>query len=267
MFRLTFRGDPNQLRLQLYGPAGLRRFVRSNLAATYMQLGGKYAAHELLRAGDVPTPCSPGDLHENEVPGRDIFAAEDGTWPAVDSTVDGWRIAAGPLAHRVPSLGYVFNEPPEPVLSQEYTENIHATPFDLLPLDPQTAKPMSSGKVIGLLIQSGQPVALRDGTLVQPPPLALGRKVAILGDTCDASGMIQLAHGADVVVHEATNAPIQRKDGPPQLEEVIREKAISRGHSTPAMAGEFAREIGAKRLVMNHFSSAYVLIRLFRECG
>lgn len=33
--------------------------------------------------------------------------------------------------------------------------------------------------------------------------------------------------------------------------------ARKHGHSTPALAGEFAKRIGAQRLVLNHFSPRY----------
>ena len=39
----------------------------------------------------------------------------------------------------------------------------------------------------------------------------------------------------------------------------VREKAVGRGHSTPDEVGEFARDIRARRVVVNHFSSMYVL--------
>jgi ribonuclease Z len=35
----------------------------------------------------------------------------------------------------------------------------------------------------------------------------------------------------------------------------VREKAVGRGHSTPDEVGEFARDIRARRVVVNHFSS------------
>jgi ribonuclease Z len=38
----------------------------------------------------------------------------------------------------------------------------------------------------------------------------------------------------------------------------VRAKAVGRGHSTPDEVGEFARDIRAKRVVVNHFSSMYV---------
>ena len=39
--------------------------------------------------------------------------------------------------------------------------------------------------------------------------------------------------------------------------ESVEARAKSRGHSTPQMAGKFARRVNAKKLVLNHFSSRY----------
>lgn len=52
-------------------------------------------------------------------------------------------------------------------------------------------------------------------------PRRCGRKVVILGDTCNSSAMIPIANGADVLVHEATN------------ENSHEEKCRENGHSTP----------------------------------
>lgn len=54
-------------------------------------------------------------------------------------------------------------------------------------------------------------------------PRRPGRRVVILGDTCDSSDMIPIARGADLVVHEATN------------ENAHEVKCQENGHSTPSM--------------------------------
>jgi ribonuclease Z len=37
----------------------------------------------------------------------------------------------------------------------------------------------------------------------------------------------------------------------------VTRDAMIHGHSTPGMAGQFSRKVGAKRLIMNHFSARY----------
>jgi ribonuclease Z len=83
-----------------------------------------------------------------------------------------------------------------------------------------------------------------------------GRKIVICGDTADSRAIAGLAQGADVLIHEATNAFLSGIDKDTSKEEVSKDARIH-GHSTPTIAGNFAKEIGAKRLVLNHFSSRY----------
>lgn len=65
--------------------------------------------------------------------------------------------------------------------------------------------------------------------------------------------------GADLLIHEATNAFFPEATIPRfktywQLEK----DSIIHGHSTPQMAGKFASAIRAKRLILNHFSPRYL---------
>lgn len=64
--------------------------------------------------------------------------------------------------------------------------------------------------------------------------------VAISGDTSPCQGMIDLAHGADVLIHDTAF-----------LEEIIEDRQMW-SHSGPAGAGRVAREAGVKKLVLTH---------------
>lgn len=90
------------------------------------------------------------------------------------------------------------------------------------------------------------------------------RKLAILGDTHDPSNIIPLclSPSPSLLIHEATDAHIPRHIDPKarRSAELVSEKALSRGHSTPAMAGRFAKKIGAERLVLNHIGGRYVFV-------
>ena len=131
-------------------------------------------------------------------------------------------------------------------------------------MDPKLYVPhiKRTGAPMSLLaqLQRGESVTLPDGTTLTGPARRPGRKIAILGDTYDPSPIAPIATDVDLLIHEATNAHLPGVDPATKAEdtyESVEARAKSRGHSTPQMAGAFAKSIGAKRLVLNHFSSRY----------
>lgn len=192
-------------RVHVYGPAGIRAFIRNIFTMTASASAERYAVHELLRPGDPRTSCDTSVLHESEAPGSDIPPGEDGLWRDIvraRGTYGDVVVDVAPIAHRVPSFGYVFSE--------------------------------------------------------SAPPL---RKIVILGDTSDPTPIIQLCSNPppSVLVHEATDAHI-----PPAIDrkqkrepDVVLARTLARGHSIPAMAGAFARVVGAERLVLNHIGGRF----------
>ena len=77
-----------------------------------------------------------------------------------------------------------------------------------------------------------------------------------MGDTCSGEHIAALARGADVLIHEATNAFHPWNNEQTNYNSVERD-TFQHGHSTPQMAGRFSRRIGAKKLILTHFSSRY----------
>ena len=65
-----------------------------------------------------------------------------------------------------------------------------------------------------------------------------------------------LAQNCDVLVHEATNAYLPGIDKDTDLRSVTRD-AVIHGHSTPELAGLFAKKVNTKILLLNHFSARY----------
>jgi ribonuclease Z len=148
--------------------------------------------------------------------------------------------------HSVPCVGYVVHEAPRPG---------KIDPKKYIPDLERTKTPMS---ILGH-IQQGESVELSDGTVLHAPPRRPGRKVVILGDTRDPSSIVPLALDADLLVHEATNAHLPDVDRASSDDtfQSVQARTQSRGHSTPQMAGAFAKRIGAKQLILNHFSARY----------
>jgi ribonuclease Z len=106
------RGTPP--RVNLYGPAGLRTFLRTTLSLTRIQTADRYAVHELVTPTDPRTPCDNAALHDHEEPGRDVLCDEDGYWRnfAEGRSFRGSvNVCAGPLVHRDPCIGFIIHEP------------------------------------------------------------------------------------------------------------------------------------------------------------
>ncbi|KAF7295133.1 Protein kinase domain-containing protein [Mycena indigotica] len=182
-----------QPKIEIFGPAGLRFFVRSILKMTLTRTLDKYVVHELLRADDTPTTY--GFWRE----------LTRGHGPSVlgDIIVD-----AGPILHRDPCLGYTFTE--------------------------------------------------EDG---------LRRQIVVLGDTYDASAIIPLCRSPSLVIHEATDGHIPHEIQPSnkRTPETVQMTSLARGHSIPANAGQFAKAVGAERLVLNHIGGRFPVPRHDRD--
>ncbi|KAK0453467.1 beta-lactamase-like protein [Armillaria borealis] len=233
--------------LEIYGPLGTRAYVRNGLAYTHSLLGRPYVVHELR----LPSDPVDGDFTSmpsltSESPAGQNIQQTNGVWLNIysDSVLS---VSAAPILHSAPCVGYVVTEAKVPgkVDPKKYIPDLKRT---------------NTSMSVMRQLQLGQSVQLSDGTILHGPPPKDGRKIVILGDTYDPSQITEIAREADLLIHEATNAHLPGIDEDTKDTDTygtVEARAISRGHSTPQMAGKFAKKIGARRLVLNHFSSRY----------
>ncbi|TDL22426.1 hypothetical protein BD410DRAFT_723115 [Rickenella mellea] len=205
--------------VELYGPAGLRTFVRSILTMTSTSLTERYAVHELLSPTDTPTSCTLSDLHEGETPGRDIVCDEDGLWRGF-LDAGHVQVDAAPIFHRAPCLGYIFRSYP----TRSY-------PTRSYPTHPSPS-PSPERKIV-ILGDTSDPSACL--------PLA-----------SDATLLVHEA--TDTHIPSSIDRSLKGDKKSPAS---IEEKTKAKGHSTAGMAGAFARRVGARGLVVNHLSAKF----------
>ncbi|MDQ6804725.1 MAG: ribonuclease Z [Actinomycetota bacterium] len=141
---------------------------------------------------------------------------------------DGYRIAPFPVRHRGAAFGYALFEDERPGA-----------------FDPAAAVRLglAPGPEFGRL-QRGETVrgVASDQVLGPPRP---GRKLVISGDTVPCEALKGAAHGADLLIHEATFA------------EEDRERAAATGHSTAAQAAAIALEAEVAMLALTHLSARH----------
>src|SRR5262245_28502944 len=98
-------------------------------------------------------------------------------------------------------------------------------------------------------IHKGEAVTLENGKVIQPSELVgpprPGRTVVITGDTRPCKGTIEMAHNADLLIHEATFGDEEA------------DRANETGHSTAREAGIVARTAKCRRLLLTHFAARY----------
>ena len=139
-----------------------------------------------------------------------------------------YTVAAFPVEHRVRAYGYALLEDERPGR------------FDA---EAATRLGVRPGPDFGRL-QAGETV---DG--VSPAQVLgearRGRRVVISGDTAPCQAVEVYAHGADVLVHEAT------------FMEDERPRARQTAHSTARQAAELARDAGVGLLALTHLSTRY----------
>jgi ribonuclease Z len=144
-----------------------------------------------------------------------------------------YAIEAFAVEHGLDALGYALVEEERPGR------------FDVAAAD---ALGVADGPARGKL-QNGEAIELADGRTVTPAEVLgeprRGRKLVLTGDTAPSPLVVQAAHGADLLVHEASFL----------AEEA--ERARETMHSTAADAAEVARLAQVRLLALTHVSPRY----------
>jgi len=141
---------------------------------------------------------------------------------------DGYEIVPFAVRHRGPAFGYALSEQPRPGrFDADLAERLGVTP----------------GPDFGRL-QRGETVAGVSPEQVVGETRA-GRRIVVSGDTAPTDAVVVAAHGADVLVHEAT---FTHDDA---------DRAAQTLHSTARQAARVAADAEVRMLAITHLSSRY----------
>ncbi|MDX1934367.1 MAG: ribonuclease Z [Capsulimonadales bacterium] len=153
--------------------------------------------------------------------------------PGIVFEDDEYLVRAAPVRHRIEAYAYAVVEKPR------------SGRFDVA---AARARGVPDGPLFGRL-KAGQTVTLPDGSVVSPDgligPARPGRKIVLSGDTMYCRELVEMAHRADILIHEATYA------------EADRALADRAAHSTAEGAASVAREAEVSALYLTHFSPRY----------
>jgi len=144
-----------------------------------------------------------------------------------------YAVTALSLDHRIFALGYRLDERDRP---------------GRFNVDRVRELGVPEGPLWGRL-QAGEDLTLADGRIVRSAdvlgPSRPGKSIAYCLDTRPCSMSIELGRDVDLLIHEATYT------------EEFAAEAQQYGHSTAAQAARTARDAGARRLLLTHFSTRF----------
>jgi len=193
--------------IDLYGPDPLRDYLEGVLRTTSTRIGYPVRSHKVKNA------AASGEL-----------VLDDG-----DLTV---RCTS--LTHRVPAYAYRVDQKPR------------AGRFDI---EQARALGIPPGPIYAEL-KKGRTVTLDDGRIIKGTSLCgperPGASVVYCTDTVFCEAAVELAQGADLLIHESTFSHAEA------------EMAFARQHSTSTMAAQTALAAGVKQLALTHLSPRYV---------
>lgn len=235
--------------LEIYGPKGTAEMLRAVLLMSEARFGFQFRVNEIVEGAEAGE-CKPsssaksllirsahGLRHPDEVEPRVITPDRQGhyTLPVEGSLT----VRAATLNHRVFTVGYVVQEADTPG-----TLDMNKATQLGVPKGPLLAK-LKAGQRVAFPGPQGEEVTVEPEDVVGPK--VTGRCIVLLGDTCDSCNIATMLNGMPVewVVHESTFDGDNEK------------LAIPRGHSTAKMAGAFGSLIGAKNIILTHFSARF----------
>jgi len=213
------------------GVIGLIRTLGLQTRAEPMVLYGPKGAKKVLgQAIQLGVERVPFGVDIREVKPGDVIGSDNGGNGAARTA---YQIQVFGTEHGGGSVGYALRE--------------HERPGRF---DPEKARAagVPEGPLWGKL-QRGEVVELPDGRKVVPEGIVSekrrGRIVVFTGDTRPCAAVVDAAHGADLLIHEAT------------FGEEEKERAKETGHSTAREAAQVALAAKARRLVLSHVSARY----------
>jgi len=193
--------------IDLYGPDPLRDYLEGVLRTSSTRIGYPLRSHRVKEA------------------------AHSGALLLDDDDI---TVRCTPLTHRVPAYAYRVDQKPR---------------AGRFAVEQAKALGIPPGPIYAEL-KAGRTVTLEDGRIINGASLCgperPGCSLVYCTDTVFSEAAVELAAGADLLIHESTFAHAEA------------EMAFQRQHSTSTMAAQTALAAGVKQLALTHLSPRYM---------